>query len=95
MQDAIPIERIENTIISTTKSDERGKDQGVLLGSGLIAGEGLMGVVIAIFAVAMSKTPKFLEIPYSPEWIGEVVSFIIFGILGWFLYSVAAKSRKA
>jgi len=60
----------------------------------LIAGEGLMGVVIAIFAVAMSKTPKFLEIPYSPEWIGEVVSFIIFGILGWFLYSVAAKSRR-
>ncbi len=77
------------------ESDERGKDQGVLLGSGLIAGEGLMGVVIAVFAVVMSKTPKFLEIHYSPEWIGEVVSFIIFGILGWFLYSVAAKSRKA
>jgi putative OPT family oligopeptide transporter len=76
------------------ESDERGKDQGVLLGSGLIAGEGLMGVVIAIFAVAMSKTPKFLEIHYSNEWIGEVVSFVIFGILGWFLYSVAAKSRK-
>ncbi len=76
------------------ESNERGKDQGVLLGSGLIAGEGLMGVVIAIFAVAMSRTPKFLEIPYSPEWIGEVVSFVIFGMLGWFLYSVAAKSRK-
>jgi len=76
------------------ESDERGKDQGVLLGSGLIAGEGLMGVVIAIFAVAMSKTPKFLEIHYSPEWIGEVVSFVIFGILGWFLYRIAAKSRK-
>lgn len=75
-------------------SDERGKDQGVLLGSGLIAGEGLMGVVIAVFAVAMSKTPKFLEIPYSPAWTGEVVSFIIFGILGWFLYRVAAKSRQ-
>ncbi len=76
------------------ESDERGKDQGVLLGSGLIAGEGLMGVVIAIFAVAMSETPKFFEIPYSPEWIGELISFIIFGFLGWFLYSVAAKSRR-
>ncbi|UCE05635.1 MAG: hypothetical protein JSW07_18875 [bacterium] len=95
MQDATPIGRIESKIITTRKSDERGKDQGVLLGSGLIAGEGLMGVVIAVFAVAMSETPKFLEIHYSPEWIGEVVFFVIFGILGWFLYSVAAKSRKA
>lgn len=76
------------------ESDEKGKDQGVLLGSGLIAGEGLMGVIIAVFAVAMSEAPKFLEIPYSPAWIGEVVSFIIFGILGWFLYRIAAKSRK-
>lgn len=75
-------------------SDEKGKDQGVLLGAGLIAGEGLMGVVIAIFAVALSKTPKFFEIPYSPEWIGQIVSFIVFGILGCFLYRVAAKSRK-
>ena len=76
------------------ESDVKGKDQGVLLGSGLIAGEGLMGVVIAVFAVAMSRAPKFFEINYSPEWTGEVVSFIIFGILGWFLYRVAAKSRQ-
>ena len=76
------------------ESDVKGKDQGVLLGSGLIAGEGLMGVVIAVFAVAMSRAPKFFVINYSPEWTGEVVSFIIFGILGWFLYRVAAKSRQ-
>jgi len=76
------------------ESDERGKDQGILLGSGLIAGEGLMGVIIAVFAVAMSETPKFLEIHYSPVWLGEIISFIVFGILGWFLYRVAAKSRK-
>jgi len=76
------------------ESDERGKDQGVLLGSGLIAGEGLMGVIIAVFAVAMSREPDFLKIHYSPAWLGEVVSFIIFGILGWFLYNIAAKSRK-
>ncbi len=74
--------------------DARGKDQGVLLGSGLIAGEGLMGVVIAVFAVALSRTPKYLQIHYSPEWLGQIVSVIMFAILGWFLYSIAAKSRK-
>jgi putative OPT family oligopeptide transporter len=75
--------------------EEKGKDQGILLGSGFIAGEGLMGVVIAVFAVVMSKAPKFFEINYPAHWMGEVVSAIAFAGLGWFLYSVAARSRKA
>ena len=73
---------------------ERGRDQGILLGSGLIAGEGLMGVVIAIIAVVMTKVPKFFEISYPGEWMGMLVSGLIFSFLGWFLYRLAAKSRK-
>ena len=69
-------------------------DSGILLGSGLIAGEGLLGVVIAIIAVIIAKTPKFLEIPYSPVWVGQVVSAVIFCGLGWYLYHVAAKSKQ-
>jgi hypothetical protein len=72
---------------------ERGKDQGILLGSGLIAGEGLMGVVIAVIAVITSKVPKFFEIPYPAEWMGMAVSGLFFAAMGWFLYQVAAKSR--
>jgi putative OPT family oligopeptide transporter len=74
---------------------ERGRDQGILLGSGLIAGEGLMGVVIAVIAVITSKVPKFFEVPYPAEWMGMVVSGLVFAGLGWYLYSVAAKSRKS
>ena len=73
--------------------EEKGKDQGVLLGSGFIAGEGLMGVVIAIIAVVISKRPEYLKITYSPLWVGEIVSVIAFTALGYFLYRVAAKSR--
>lgn len=76
-------------------SDEKGKDQGILLGSGLIAGEGLMGVVIAVIAVVISKEPKFLEIHYPTEWLGQIVSVIAFSALGYYLYKVAAKSRQA
>lgn len=72
---------------------EKGKDQGILLGSGLIAGEGLMGVVIAVLAVIMSRTPKLFEIPWSPHWLGEIVSVVFFAALGMFLYRVAATSR--
>jgi putative OPT family oligopeptide transporter len=73
---------------------ERGKDQGILLGSGLIAGEGLMGVVIAVIAVITSQVPKFFEVPYPAEWMGMAVSGLVFAALGWFLYNVAAKSRS-
>ncbi|MCK4836583.1 MAG: oligopeptide transporter, OPT family, partial [Candidatus Aminicenantes bacterium] len=73
---------------------EKGKDAGILMGSGFIAGEGLMGVIIAIFAVILGKTPNFLEIHYPEKWMGMVVSSLVFGILGWYLYRVAAKSRK-
>lgn len=69
-------------------------DDGILLGSGLIAGEGLLGVVIAIIAVIISRTPKFLVVPYSPAWVGQVVSAMIFCVLGWYLYKVATRSKQ-
>jgi len=77
-----------------TDKTEEGRDHGILLGSGFIAGEGLMGVVIAIIAVALSRAPRLFEITYPAGWIGQVVSGLIFAVLGWYLYSQAAKSRK-
>lgn len=74
---------------------EKGKDQGILLGSGFIAGEGLMGVVIAVIAVITSKVPRLWEIVYPASWMGQVASAIAFTALGWFLYRVAAKSRRS
>jgi putative OPT family oligopeptide transporter len=68
------------------ESTEKGKDQGILLSSGLIAGEGLMGVCIAFLAVIMGKEPKVSA---------GVISFIFFALLGGYLYSVAAKSRQS
>ena len=72
------------------KRDE-GKDQGVLLSSGYIAGEGMAGVLIAVIAVIMTKTPKFMEIQYPAEWMGQIVSAIAFGFLGYILFRVAKR----
>jgi putative OPT family oligopeptide transporter len=74
--------------------EHKGKDQGVLLGSGFIAGEGLMGVVIAIIAVITSKQPKFFEIVYPSDWMGQVVASIMFAGLCYFIYYTAVKPRK-
>lgn len=86
---------IEKKYGADKKNIEKGKDQGILLGSGLIAGEGLMGVVIAVIAVITSKVPKLLEIVYPAPWMGQVVSALAFTALGWYLYRVAAKSRQS
>lgn len=75
-------------------ADAKGKDQGILLGSGFIAGEGLTGVVIAIIAVIISKEPNLFKINYPHPIMGEIISVIAFAALGWYLYSTAAKSRK-
>ncbi len=73
---------------------EEAQDQGLLLGSGFIAGEGLMGVVIAIIAVILSAEPKYLSINYPQAWMGQVVSALAFSALGWYLYKTAIKSKK-
>ena len=82
-----------NTRYPSTKEVE-GKEQGVLLGSGFIAGEGLMGVVVAVIAVVIAHTPQYLQIHYPAEWMGQVVSMIAFGLLGYYLLRVAAKGRQ-
>jgi hypothetical protein len=64
----------------------------VLLGSGFIAGEGMMGVVIAVIAVITSQVPKLFEIHYPADWMGQLVSAVAFAGLGYYLYRVA-RSR--
>jgi len=75
-------------------TEAEGKEQGVLLGSGLIAGEGLMGVVVAVIAVVIAKTPKYGVVHYPTEWVGQIVSLLAFSALGFYLWRVAAKGRR-
>ncbi|MBN1782076.1 oligopeptide transporter, OPT family [bacterium] len=84
---------IEKKRSSGETSIEKGKDQGILLGSGLIAGEGLMGVIIAILAVILSRKPQLFSINYSPEWLGQAVSVLVFSALGAYLMHIALRSR--
>jgi uncharacterized oligopeptide transporter (OPT) family protein len=71
---------------------EKQTDTGVLLGSGLIAGEGIMGIIVAAIAFYLGRKPEGL--PFGLEGtIGEVVSFAVFLILGYYLYRVATKTE--
>jgi len=74
--------------------EKKGKDQGVLLSSGFIAGEGMMGVVIAVIAVITSQVPSVFRIDYPSAWMGQIVSAVAFAALGYYLYRVA-RSKPA
>jgi putative OPT family oligopeptide transporter len=66
------------------------RERGVLLGSGFVGGEGLLGVGIALVAVWQSRRPDGIGI----EWLGSDLMAMIVGtftfalFLGWFVHQV-------
>ncbi|OGU77086.1 MAG: oligopeptide transporter, OPT family [Ignavibacteria bacterium RBG_16_34_14] len=60
----------------------RTENNGVLLASGLIAGEALIGLLFAFFAVVEWKTPVIFAEP------SFLVSLLIFGVIGYVLVKV-------
>ena len=76
----------------TTATDRR--ERGVLLGSGFVGGEGLLGVGIALVAVARSARPQGI----GTEWMGSEVVAMLAGaaafavFLTWFVRSTRGRS---
>ncbi len=59
-------------------------ERGVLVGSGLIAGEGLMGVAVAGYAGIMGTRPA----GFRPEWLegwDQLLAAVVFALVGFFL----------
>ncbi|HEX8618411.1 MAG TPA: oligopeptide transporter, OPT family [Thermoanaerobaculia bacterium] len=68
-------------------------DQGILLGSGLVGGEGLVGLVIAAVAVYLGRAPE----GFGSAWAGSfemAAGAIAFGaLILWFVLSSRAAAR--
>jgi putative OPT family oligopeptide transporter len=66
------------------------RERGILLGSGFVGGEGLLGVGIALVAVAKSRRPDGI----GTEWLGGEVAAMLVGaaafalFIAWFFRSV-------
>jgi putative OPT family oligopeptide transporter len=59
-------------------------DKGILMGSGLIAGEGLMGVAVAGYAGIMGSRPA----GFRPAWLDgweQLLALAVFSLIAWFL----------
>ncbi len=69
------------------------RERGVLLSSGFVGGEGLLGVGIAAVAFALNRKPEGIGTGWlGPEWLAETVGFAAFLLLAyWFV----GRIRKA
>jgi putative OPT family oligopeptide transporter len=58
------------------------RERGVLLGSGFVGGEGLLGVAIAGAAFMSGKKPEGIGTDWlGPHWLAEAVGLLAFGFL--------------
>ena len=82
-----------NSKDETQAADRR--ERGVLLGSGFVGGEGLLGVGIALVAVAKSRRPDGI----GTEWLGSELTAMLFGaaafavFIAWFFRSVRGRAN--
>ncbi|MFP5245089.1 MAG: OPT/YSL family transporter, partial [Thermoanaerobaculia bacterium] len=75
------------------KDGEARADQGVLLGSGLVGGEGLVGLVIAAVAVYLGRAPEGFGTAWAGSaavWVG-VAAFA--ALILWFAAASRANAR--
>ncbi len=80
---------IVDKVKGTDEEKKERADKGVLFTSGLIAGEGIMGIVLAILAVA--GVDQVIQLKFSlPQW----ASLVIFILLLFFLYTRCMKKEK-
>ena len=60
------------------------RERGILFASGLIGGEGLLGVGVALYAFYFNK-PKGIGLDW-PDPVGGLVALLAFAVMGYILY---------
>jgi putative OPT family oligopeptide transporter len=65
---------------------------GVLFSAGLITGEALMGIAIAL-PIVISERADVLALPDALHF-GQIVGLAVLAIVGWLLYRASAKAMK-
>ncbi|HHW04131.1 MAG TPA: oligopeptide transporter, OPT family [Thermoanaerobacterales bacterium] len=82
---------IRGILEKVTKSEDELKkkvEKGVLYASGLIAGEGIMGIIIALFVW------RNIDIAFGNNMLGQLGGLVVFLLLTYTLINMAFKSVK-
>lgn len=81
---------IERQAGQDEKLRTRKKEKGILLGSGFIAGEGIAGVAIALYAFIAKAKPKGIGLVW-PGHLGDFIALVAFLLLIVYLFRRASK----
>jgi len=79
--------------VKTGKDEElrtRRKERGILLGSGFIAGEGIAGVAIALYAFIKKAKPAGIGLEW-PGYLGDLIALAAFLLLVAYLVRKSLK----
>jgi putative OPT family oligopeptide transporter len=83
-----------NKTAKVGEAEDKVHRKGVLFSAGLITGEALMGIIIAI-PIVMAGSAEVLALPESLQF-GKLLGLAIFVLIGYLLYRVAlAGAREA
>ena len=87
---------VERTHGVRVDSDEAERDRvhrpGTLFAAGLITGEALMGILIAI-PIVVSGRADVLALPEAWHF-GQWVGLVVLAVVAWLLYRVSARRRR-
>jgi putative OPT family oligopeptide transporter len=86
--------------VTRTPDDEEAKEKvhrpGVLFSAGLITGEALMGIVMAI-PIVVSGNPDILALPaavQTGDW-GEIIGLGFLAVIAWLLFRTVRREAAA
>lgn len=85
---------MEKTSSSVEESEDR-REKGILMGSGFVGGEGLLGVGIAAVAFVQSRKPDGFGYEWmGPHWVSQLVGAAVFALFIW-LFARRTQQRDA
>ena len=85
------VERRHGMVHADDDARDRLHRPGTLFAAGLITGEALMGILIAVPIVATGR-PDVIALPESLQF-GEVLGLAILAVVAWLMYRTGAKSK--
>ena len=77
-------------IVTKTQKNKNGDSQGLLFASGLIAGEAIIGILLAIPFAASQRTDLF---QYTPAWLMPYSTLIGFALFAYIAYKLVRAGQ--
>jgi putative OPT family oligopeptide transporter len=81
----------ERTAPDEAEASER-RERGVLFGSGLVGGEGLLGVGIALVAARLGRAPQGIGTLWAGEY-GQLATLVAFGLLALIFWRLSVRKE--